>query len=187
MLLTFEKIREVQLNEKKDELQALPENFFDDAADYLRARHGTDEGKTALKILTNLFERRLKKVANMASIYYLAGKVPDNLSPVEVKVYSDLISALRKGDCEFRARFADKAGFEDKSPHCNLMEPSEDASPVEEKEKGSVGDMVKVTFVMDTPELMTPDMQTCTFKKGDCATVSKAFADFLKKSGFCSL
>jgi hypothetical protein len=43
---------------------------------------------------------------------------------------------------------------------------------------------VKVRFTKDTPELMTPDMETQSFKACQEIELSKGFADFLIKKGF---
>jgi hypothetical protein len=46
---------------------------------------------------------------------------------------------------------------------------------------------VNVKFITDTPELMTPDMETCSFKQGQCVNIAKTFAEFLEKRGFCTI
>jgi len=207
MLLTFEKIREIQLNERNGELQKVPDGFFRDALEYLKLKADTEEGKTAQKILINLFERRLKKIVNLSSMYYSTGRTPENLDASEQNLYSQFASALKESDSEFR-----KSLYNIKTAELGKPEPAEVSarvlsqteptdSPnygpgisseltVDENEishKQIPEQMVAVKFIIDTPELMTPDMETCSFREGQCAKLAKTFADFLEKRGFCSI
>jgi DNA replication initiation complex subunit (GINS family) len=206
MLLTFEKIREIQLNERNGELQKLPEGFFRDILEYLKLKSDSEEGKTAQKILINLFERRLKKIVNLSSIYYSTGRTPDNMDEKEQKLYSAFVSALKESDSEFRKKLyliktlelekSESLEVPIKEPDSIGIKPiSKDTaeqdgkSIVEDKEDSlekTNEQKVKVKFIMDTPELMTPEMKTCSFKQGQCASLAKTFADFLEKRGFCS-
>lgn len=195
MLLTFEKIREIQLNEKAGELQKLPDGFFADALEYLKLKADSEEGRTAQRILSNLFERRLKKIANLASVYYSTNKSPENMGAEEQKIYSEFISALKKCDSDFKRklyevktmeikrseseRLSEGTASEDELAVNTEIPPSEDSASKGNSQK------IRVKFTMDTPELMTPDMETCSFKGGEVAELPETFADFLQKRGFC--
>lgn len=186
MLLTFEKIREIQLNERAAELQRLPEGFFDDVLEYLKVKVDTEEGKTSQKILANLFERRVKKVANLASICYGMDKIPDNMGDHEKELYTQLASAIKNKDVEFKRKLMNVRTYE-KPPTCesNTQEievsvgSHEDQANVKESEPN-----LKIKFLKDTPELMTPDLETKSFKEGQEIELPKGFAEFLIKKGF---
>jgi DNA replication initiation complex subunit (GINS family) len=202
MLLTFEKIREIQLNERSGELQKLPEGFFNDVAEYFKLKADSEEGKTAQKLMINLFERRLKKISGLASIYYNTAKVPDNMDDSEQKVYSEFISILKHSDSDFRKKLyhiktsdslqATHIGNESCPPE-KASSPSQDTtSPFHETDEDLTEtkppeEKITVTFTMDTPELMTPEMETRSFKNGESAEISKTFAQFLEKRGFCKV
>lgn len=96
MLLTFEKLREIHLNEKSESLQKLPENFFNDARAYLVEKDGSVEGKTASRLLSALQERRMKKIVNMALLYFSTERVPENLEVDEMELYGSVVGLLRK-------------------------------------------------------------------------------------------
>ncbi|MGC9310968.1 MAG: hypothetical protein ACP5E4_04585 [Candidatus Aenigmatarchaeota archaeon] len=96
MLLTFEKIREVQLSERSESLQKLPENFYGDVAEYLKHKEGTDEEKAARRLIEGLIEKRTKKIVNMAILYCSSDRVPENLESTEVALYEALVGAIRK-------------------------------------------------------------------------------------------
>lgn len=194
MLLTFEKIREIQLTEKSSELQSLPEGFFNDVIEYLKLKGDSDEGRTAQRLLSNLFERRLKKIVALASMYYSTDRQPENLEKDEQELYLGIVSLLKKKDKEFRKRFK----IDDTRSGSFFEEPARKEKPAKTPERkglkgnlpdeapaGSPDPIVRVVFTSDTPELMTPEMEACSFKKGESAEISRAFAEFLEKKGFC--
>jgi DNA replication initiation complex subunit (GINS family) len=196
MLLTFEKIREIQLNERNGELQKLPDGFFKDSLEYLKLKSDTEEGKTAQKILTNLFERRVKKIAALASLYYATDKTPENMDESERELYVSLAAAMKDKAVEFKRVMVNIRTYENRGGDAPLG-GCKDALPgsvcIKEPESGAKAEEIKevreqsvnVRFLKDTPELMTPDMETCSFKEGEFASLPKSFVDFLEKKGFC--
>ena len=188
MLLTFEKIREIQLEEKSSELQSLPDGFFSDVLEYLKLKGDSDEGRTAQRLLGNLLERRLKKIVTLASMYYSTDRQPENLEKDEQELYSGIVSLLKKREGEFRKRLK----LEPAPKEVSFEEPLKKENPPEKRQAvsseapaGSPETMVRVVFSSDTPELMTPEMEVCSFRKGDSAEITRAFAEFLEKKGFC--
>jgi hypothetical protein len=96
MLLTFEKIREAHLNEKKDGVQPLPEQFFKDCGEYLRSKQGTLEGQNGQRLIKEILMRRAKKIIERAFHNKGAAKNTDDLELQEQEFYAEVISVLEK-------------------------------------------------------------------------------------------
>ena len=86
-MLTFEKIRELERGEREaKQLQKMPENFFDDLADYLKKKEEINE-KTSTDIMEienvkaairRLFEIRERKMMELMIYTLRTGMIPEN-------------------------------------------------------------------------------------------------------------
>ena len=163
MILTYEKIREVKLNEKGERLQKLPPNFFENAFNYIKLKKGTPEEESARSLVFSIFELRLKKISNLAFLFYKSNKIPENLEKEEEELYLNLVQILRN----FREKF--------------------ETRKIEIEKVSNFETTKKVKFLVDTPEIFLPCLGTCRFKKGEEREFETKVADFLLNKGFCKL
>lgn len=164
MILTYEKIREVKLNEKGEKLQKLPPNFFENAFNYIKLKKGTYEENSATSLVFSIFELRLKKIVNLAILLHKTNQIPENLEPEEEKFYLELVEKLR----EFKDEFRRKYEFVEKNNKNNI-------------------ETQKVKFLVDLPEIFLPSLGVCCFRKNEIKEIKKEIANFLLKKGFCEL
>lgn len=109
MLLTFEKIREISLNEKQEKLQKLPENFFENAKEYLKSKKGTIEEVSTRNLIEGIFLRRQKKILELCFYLYKTNKIPENLEKDEEEFYLTLVSILKNFYENFRKNSLEQA------------------------------------------------------------------------------
>jgi len=177
MILTYEKIREVKLNEKGEKLQELPPDFFANAFKYINIKKGTIEEESAKSLVFSIFQLRLRKIANLAYYFYKSDKLPDNLEEDEEKLYMELVGSFRKHFERFRKNF-------EKS----LEQKVEEDEEADKKEKGispNKSKIRKVRFIQEVPEIFLPSQGTCSFKEGEERELQKEEADLLLSKGFC--
>ena len=158
MLLTLNKIREIQLKEKSEKLQKLPENFFRDAKIYLDIKKGTIEEKSARNLIESIFNLRLKKIINYAFVFYKTNKELENLEDCEKILYLDLINLLKNYYNNFKKQFS-------------------------EEEK--INEKVKVIFLKDTPKFYDLSKNILKYQKGEEIFLDKKIAEILEREGYC--
>ncbi len=108
MLLTFELIREISLNEKQEKLQELPENFFENAKEYLKSKKGTIEEVSAGNLIENIFARRQKKILELCFHLYKTNRIPENLEKDEEEFYLSMSLVLRNFYENFKKRILEQ-------------------------------------------------------------------------------
>lgn len=178
-MLTFEKIRELYWNEKgSQKLQDIPENFFVDAAEYLR---GDDE--TIKTAINELIESRQSKILKMA-VMSLKSPVAKhhNLTKDEEKLFSIVLNSLK----EFRSnilegKVTEETADDDKNTY-RTTEPEEKDAQIK------AGDGVKEGFCMikeNLPSFIGNDMKTYHLRKGDKVYLPKELMSLLVKTGAC--
>jgi DNA replication initiation complex subunit (GINS family) len=168
MILTYEKIREVKLNEKSDKLQKLPPNFFENAFNYIKLKKGTVEETSAKALVTSIFELRLKKIVNLALLLYKSNKIPENLEKDEEELYLSLVQIFRG----VRDVFEKKLELENKET---------------EKKENNLKNLKKVRFLVDIPEIYLPSLGICCFKKGEIKELDESITSLLLEKRFCEL
>lgn len=103
-MLTFEKIRELERGEREaKQLQKMPENFFDDLADYLKKKEEINE-KTSTDIMEienvkatirRLFEIRERKMMDMMIYTLRTGMIPENLTNNEEQSFFAVLEIMK--------------------------------------------------------------------------------------------
>lgn len=150
-IITFELIRKIQLEEQKVAmLTKLPTNFFHAVSSYLEQKRklvSDEDRKSALelrnieRLVEDVFNRRERKIINVAIINARSGLPPENLSEDERPFYNSIVSLIknRRNDI-LRSMLTGK---------------TEEIVPM-------------VIFKEDTPAFLGIDEQTYgPFKKGD--------------------
>jgi DNA replication initiation complex subunit (GINS family) len=173
MILTYEKIREVKLNEKDEKLQKLPPNFFENAFNYIKLKKGKLEESSATSLIFSIFELRLKKIINLALLFYKSDKIPENLEKVEEKLYLDLVQTFRGFRDSFKKEFECKETRKENEPDQNIL-----LTPKTTK---------KVRFLIDIPEIFLPSIGVCNFKKGEERELDENITLLLLEKKFCEL
>ncbi len=149
--ITFELIRKIQREEQSSQkLVKLPENFFDAVAEYIsKKRRNRDDKRSVLEVrnierlIEDIFNRRERKIINMAIINARTGILPENLTEEEKIFYQSLLETIKK------------------RRENNLKKI------LEEKKEEIV---TLVVFKEDFPEFLGIDEKTYgPFKKGDIA------------------
>lgn len=180
MILTYEKIREVKLNEKGEKLQELPPNFFENAFKYIALKKGTIEEESAKSLVFSIFQLRLRKIANLAYYYYKSDTIPDNLEKDEENLYLKLVDNFREHSERFNRNFEEAMR--------KKVETSESLGETAEaptKNKSQAQDLKKVRFIQEVSEIFLPSQGTCSFKKGEEKELEKEEAELLLSKGFC--
>jgi DNA replication initiation complex subunit (GINS family) len=144
-LITYEAIREAQRSEQGDQLQSLPNGFFDAVKnwiDYKKAK-GDDlslrEIESAKKLLEEVIHRRQRKLL-VYSIGVVRGDVPpENLDETEKEFFDQAVSLVK----EFRTRMSDKILTEDGMVQKRLSEVSDIIEQIREKPEPVKEDIVE--------------------------------------------
>ena len=211
MILTYEKIRELKQLEKQDKLQKLPENFSTIVAEYLNLKKGSDEEISAKNLIKSLYDLRRKKIINLAGLFYKTDKIPDNIEGIEKELYLNMVEVMRKYNNSFERLFnkQSETGRTESEKNTN-SEEKETKSQNNEQEHHNVKtedeidslhvkktttnksfenklqkDKLKVVFLLDIPEIITPTGEICSFKKEEEKELDSEFATQLKEQGFC--
>ena len=162
-MLTYESLRKIVTEERsKNTFMSLPDDFFSQAAAYLKDKEkvGTDkwELESAKRMLQDLLEAREKKIL-MASLYFSrVGTVPEGMTAGEKGFFDKIVASLK----EFQKGRGSLAG------------PAAEGKTVE--------------LLQDVPEFVAPDMKTYgPSKKGEAATLPAEVAELLVKKGLAKV
>ena len=211
MILTYEKIRELKQLEKQDKLQKLPENFSTIVAEYLDLKKGSDEEISAKSLIKSLYDLRRKKIINLAGLFYKTDKIPDNIEGIEKELYTDIVEVMRKYNNSFERLFnkQSETGRTESEKNTNSEENKTESENNEQEhhnvktedkidslhvkktttnksfENKLQKDKLKVVFLLDIPEIITPTGEICSFKKEEEKELDSEFATQLKEQGFC--
>ena len=108
-MLTFEKIREAERNEREAKtLQKLPENFIEDLKDYLRKKERTEKTSSTIRALENvkntiksIFELREKKIMDLLLYTARTGNPIEGLEKGEEKIFFAIYDIFKSYREEF--------------------------------------------------------------------------------------
>ena len=110
-LITYETIRSAHRAEKDEELQKLPEGFFESVRNWFKHKENMKdttsllEVENAKKLLDDVVNRREKKIV-MAALRTVRGDLPPtNLSDEERKFFDQLVDTLKSFKTEINERF----------------------------------------------------------------------------------
>lgn len=162
-MLTYEVLREFVIKEKNSQkLIELPDNFFQDARDYLGSKSKMCEGKEDLweldnskRMLQDLLDARENKLVKLALVFVRAGVTPGMVMPEEKAFFDSMVQAIRT--------------FQDAR---------------KEAIEGQKEEMETVAALDDVPKFVGVDMKTYgPLKKGDMARVPRDSAQLLISKG----
>lgn len=165
-IITFELIRKIQREEQRiPKLTKLPENFYNNVKAYLERKRSTSNRKVALeaknveRLVEDMFNRRERKIFNLALIAARTNIPPENLTEEESVFFEQVAAAVKSR----RERILDELLM--KSP--------------EEKEKIGL-----IVFKEEVPAFVGSDMRNYgPFKKGDIAKLPDENKEILLKQG----
>lgn len=151
--ITFELIRRIQREEQRiQKLTKLPDNFYNAVSAYIQQkkkitlnedRKGGLEFKNVQRLVEDIFDRRERKILNLAIIAARTGIPPENLTEEEKDFFNSLTSTIKKRRDESMQKFF--AGQKDETA-------------------------TMIVFKTDVPEFLGSDMKNYgPFKKGDIA------------------
>jgi DNA replication factor GINS len=165
--ITFELIRKIQREEQRvPKLTKLPEGFYNNVKAYLERKRGAGNRRVALetsqveRLVEDIFNRRERKVLNLALIAVRTNIPPENLTEEE-KVFFEQIRAAVKIRRE------------------NILSDILMKSPEEKTEKTGL-----IVFKEDVQQFVGADMRNYgPFKKGDIAKLPEENKEILLEQG----
>lgn len=217
--LTYELLFDMLRNEKnREELQAIDKSFFADLTDYIQDKErlirdnsdnqlfsGLEKEKTikqldnAKRLIKELYERREKKVLNLAMIGSRTGGLLDKSSmlPEEQKLF-DTLSGLLEGfrnDVLYRILAGNLPELKERAPNqqIGITGASESLKPsfsgqsnvaAQHKE----GDTLLVRFIHSVPKFIGKELEVYgPFEADDIANLPSQIADILVSKGRAEL
>lgn len=167
--ITFETLREIQRNERRNgQLYELDNRFYKRVEEYLGRKGTTDEElRNARYTLRDIIDRREKKILNQALCAARTNTIMDKKSMTkdEEDMFEELVDILRKYRVDG-----------DDSKKTKKEEKKENEEPEPEKEETTR--YIKVEVLEDLPEIVGSDMENYgPFKKGEVVELPKENAD----------
>lgn len=164
--ITFEVIRRIQRDEQRlPKLTKLPDNFYQNVFSYLQQKRKLiekEEKKVGIEIknierlIEEIFNRRERKILNLALIVVRTNILPENLTDEEKIFFDQLTSSIKKR----------------REDLLNVMLESETKEDM-------------VIFKEDVPEFIGSDLKKYgPFKKGDIAKILEENKKILIEKGF---
>lgn len=162
--ITFELIRKIQREEQRiPKLTKLPKGFYDSVRAYLERKRGASNRKAALemknveRLVEDIFNRRERKIFNLALIAARTNIPPENLTEEEREFFEKTVSIV-------------------KSRRAQLLDPLLMREPAEQTGL--------VIFKEDVPAFVGADMKNYgPFNKGDIAKLPDENKKVLLKQG----
>ena len=163
-IITFEYIREIFENEKKEtKLSKIDEDFFEKIRKYLQFKEKAyeetknekiyQELKTAKRMIEEIFNIRLKKIINSIFIFLKTGVLPENMLKSEEEIFFKMI---------------------------DLMKEYKKKMKIEKN-------LVKIKMNFDIPQFIGPDGKTYgPFKKDEIVELDENIANYLLLNNFAT-
>jgi DNA replication initiation complex subunit (GINS family) len=178
-IITYETIRNAHRAEKEDELQKLPEGFFESVRSWFKVKERQKdttsllEVENAKKLLEDVINRRQKKIV-LAALSTIRGQLPPSgLNDEERKFFDEIVNTLKlfKNFMNEKFRSFDDIAeerIEEAKKSVEEMKPVEDVSQTIVKPNGKI--LVKI--LADLPRFTGSDMQPYgPLKVGDIITL----------------
>jgi len=215
--LTYELLFDMLRNEKnREELQSLDKNFFSDLIDYIQDKErlirdnsdnqlfsGLEREKTlkqldnAKKLIKELYERREKKVLNLAMISSRTGGLLDKSSmlPEELKLFERLSAMLEefRNDILYKVMGGTMPELRQQATHLAQAATGPAGQPAPQGISPSpshtaVKDTVLVRFTHAVPKFIGKELEIYgPFEAEDMANLPKQIADILMAKGRAEL
>lgn len=169
MILTFEKIRELQWNEKNNKnLQELPKNFFQDVKEYL-ARTKDNYSKI---VVEDLIDMRIRKILNFAINYFKTKEIPKNMTEQEKDLFESILSYI----LNFRKKYIE------------VESKIEEKDFINEKLKEEKDRKVETVIVeKDIGPFVGTDLKVYNLKKGEKIVLPEDLKNLLIKYEYCKI
>jgi DNA replication initiation complex subunit (GINS family) len=185
-IITYETIRNAHRAEKEEELQKLPDGFFESIRNWFKVKEKLKdttsllEVENAKKLLEDVINRRQKKIV-LAALSTMRGQLPPaGLNDEERKFFDDIVNTLKafKNDMNEKFRSFDDIAqekVEEAKRSIEEMKPVE-VENIAVKPNGKL--LVKI--LIDLPKFVGTDMQSYgPLRTGDIITMPDVVAKLL--------
>ncbi|RLJ04965.1 MAG: hypothetical protein DRP08_00360 [Candidatus Aenigmatarchaeota archaeon] len=176
MVISFEKLRELQLAEKEsNKLQHLSDNIVEEIREYL-ARKTAKKNKTNADIveleniknvIKSIFEKREHKIVELALLSSRTGMPVENLLKEEEQLFYSLISILKNSRTKF---------FNILKNRRKLKEQTKKEANVNPK----IGEKIRITETL--PPFVDKNLKVYSLKKDDIVTLPDDIKNILIKN-----
>ena len=178
-LITYETIRNAHRAEKEEELQKLPDGFFESVRNWFKLKEKMKdttsllEVENAKKLLDDIINRRQKKIV-LAALSTIRGQLPPSvLSDEERKFFDEIVNVFKSFKNDMNEKFKSLEDIAEEKVE-KVKKSIEEMKPSEEAEKTVVkpnGKML-VKILADLPRFVASDMQSYgPLKNGDIITL----------------
>jgi DNA replication initiation complex subunit (GINS family) len=185
-LITYETVRNAHRAEKEEELQKLPDGFFESVRNWFKVKERLKdttsllEVENAKKLLEDVINRRQKKIV-LAALSTMRGQLPPaGLNDEERKFFDDIVNILKafKNDMNEKFRSFDDIAqekVEEAKKSIEEMKPVE-VENIAVKPNGKL--LVKI--LINLPKFTGTDMQSYgPLRTGDIITMPEEVAKLL--------
>jgi DNA replication initiation complex subunit (GINS family) len=185
-IITYETVRNAHRAEKEEELQKLPDGFFESVRNWFKVKERLKdttsllEVENAKKLLEDVINRRQKKIV-LAALSTMRGQLPPaGLNDEERKFFDDIVNTLKafKNDMNEKFRSFDDIAqekVEEAKKSIEEMKPVE-VENIAVKPNGKL--LVKI--LIDLPKFVGTDMQSYgPLRTGDIITLPEEVAKLL--------
>jgi DNA replication initiation complex subunit (GINS family) len=187
-LITYETIRSAHRAEKDEELQKLPEGFFESVRNWFKHKEKMKdttsllEVENAKKLLEDIINRRQKKVV-LAALRTVRGDLPPtNLNDEERKFFDQIVNILKGFRNNMKEKFRSfddivEEKIEDAKKSVEVLKPQEKVEPQKLiKPDGKL--MVKI--LNDLPRFVGSNLESYgPLKAGDVITLPEKIGNVL--------
>jgi len=186
-LITYETVRNAHRAEKEEELQKLPEGFFESVKNWLKHKENMKdttsllELENAKKLLDDIINRRQKKIV-LSALRTIRGELPpQNLSDEERKFFDEVVNSLKLFKNEMNERFKGyetivEEKIEDAKKTVEELKPEEEVKNIFVRPDGKI--LVKA--IKDLPEFVGSDLKNYgPLKTGDVITLPEEIGSLL--------
>jgi len=187
-LITYETIRNAHRAEKDEELQKLPEGFFESVRNWFKHKEKMKdttsllELENAKKLLEDVINRRQKKIV-LAALSTVRGQLPpSNLTDEERKFFDDVVNSLKSFKNDMNEKFRDYEDIVEEKVN-EAKKSIEELKPKEEKIEKLVvkpNGKLLVKILTDLPRFVASDMRAYgPLKIGDVITLPEEIGKLL--------
>jgi len=185
-IITYETVRNAHRAEKEEELQKLPDGFFESVRNWFKIKEKLKdttsllEVENAKKLLEDVINRRQKKIV-LAALSTMRGQLPPaGLNDEERKFFDDIVNTLKsfKNDMNEKFRSFDDIAEEKVE---EAKKSIEEMKPVEmENIAVKPNGKILVKILIDLPKFVGFDMQSYgPLRTGDIITLPDEVARLL--------
>ena len=187
-LITYETIRNAHRAEKDEELQKLPEGFFESIRNWFKHKEKMKdttsllEVENAKKLLEDIINRRQKKIV-LAALSTVRGQLPpSSLTDNERKFFDEVVNSLKLFKNDMEEKFRDYEDIVEEKIE-EAKKSIEEIKPVEEKIEKTIvrpNGKLLVKILADLPRFVASDMQAYgPLKAGDVITLPEEIGKLL--------